>query len=77
MAASNAVVPMVRVLAIIHIGVGAFLIIFGIFDAAVQHGTLIRFICLPVVFGLWVSFASLSKFRFRVALVPGSRAGLK
>mgnify|MGYP000671747314 CR=1 FL=1 len=57
MAVSNGVVAMARVLAIIHIVVGALLIIFGIVDAALLHdGTYIQFLFLPVVFGIWVSF---------------------
>ena len=60
MAVSNGVVAMARVLAIIHIVVGALLIIFGIVDVALlYYGTYIRFLVLPVVFGIWVSFLSL------------------
>ena len=60
MAVSNGVVAMARVLAIIHIVVGALLIIFGIVDVALlYYGSYIRFLFLPVVFGIWVSFPSL------------------
>ena len=64
MAVSNVVVPMVRVLAIIHIVVGALLIVFSIVYAIVEY---IVSLAVPAVFmGVWVSLASLLKFRFRV-----------
>ena len=58
---------MARILAIIHFVVGALLIIFGIVDAVLLfYGTYILFLVLPVACGIWVSFASLSKFRFSI-----------
>ena len=60
MAVSNGVVTRARVLAFIHIVVGALLIIFGIVDAAlIFYGAYIRFLVLPIVFGIWVSFPPL------------------
>ena len=64
MAVSNVVVPMVRVLAIIHIVVGALLIAFSIIYAIV--GYILSFAVPAVFMGVWVSLASLLKFRFRV-----------
>ena len=66
MAVSSVVVSMVRVLAVIHIVVGALLIVFGIADAVLSDGIFIRIMALPVCFGVWVSSASLSKLRFRI-----------
>ena len=57
---------MARVLAIIHIVVGALLVIFGIVDVALPfYGTYIRALFLPVAFGVWVSFAQVLEFRFK------------
>ncbi|XP_015757486.1 PREDICTED: uncharacterized protein LOC107336918 isoform X2 [Acropora digitifera] len=54
MAVSNGEVARARVLAFIHIVVGALLIIFGIVDAAlIFYGAYIRFLVLPIVFGIW------------------------
>ena len=63
MAVPNGVVDMARILAIIHFVVGALLIIFGIVDAVITY---IPLLVLPVACGIWVSFASLSKFRFSI-----------
>ena len=63
MAVSNVVVLMVKVLAIIHIVVGALLIVFSIVYALAEDIGILP--VLSVCMGVWVSFASLSKFRFR------------
>ena len=64
MAVSNVVVPMVRVLAIIHIVVGALLIAFSIIYAIV--GYIVSFAVPAVFMGVWVSLASLLKYIARL-----------